>query len=340
MAEYRMESRLRDGTYLATLPYRNLQFEVGFNKPYTARFDLPLYHNSITWETLHPGLHEIWLWRNGTVIKKGPLWDATPSSNEANIACMFADIMDYLDVRLIIASEYSVIDQVNIAWGLIDDSQNATGGDLGIIQGTLNTGITRSATWTTFDNKYILEALVDFQEMTDGFDFNIDPATRAFNAYYPRPQRDNSLRLEYPTSIRKYSVQFMGKYLRNRVVVTATDPTFTTAIDTTSRTTYGLRDYADSYRDAATVSDLDDYASKIRDKRAEVKNYPTLVINTDQIDIFDSNVIQYGDLVQVVISDGYVNIDAQYRYITAQVTVDKQGIETVVLYLQDLREVN
>lgn len=339
MAQYRLESRTRAGLYVAALPYRNLQYELGWNQPYGMRFELPLYHDAVTWNTLQPGLHEIWVWRNGSLVTCGPLWDATPSSENASINCNAQNLLDYFDVRLIDDVEYNVVDQVNIAWDLINDSQAKTDGSLGIVAGTLNTGITRSAKWTKFDNKYILEAITDFSEMQDGFDFNIDPATRAFNARYPRPQADRGLTLVWKKHIRRYSVQYMGKYLRNSIRISATEPYYTEAVDTTSRSTYGLREYGDSYRDAPTASELSDYASKIRDKRKDVKNYPTVMINPDIIDIFDPNVIQYGDKVRLIIKDGYVNIDAQYRYITAQVSVDKHGAETVVIYLQDLREV-
>lgn len=340
MATYVVESRTRAGAFVARLPYKNLQYELGWNKPYGMRFELPLYHNAVRWSTLQPGFHEIWIWRNGTLVKAGPLWDTVPSSEGASIQCSAQDLLDYFDTRLISDVEYNVVDQTAIAWDLINDSQAKTDGGLGIIQGTLGTGITRSNKWRTFDGKYILEALTDFQEMDSGFDFNIDPATRAFNAIYPRPQADRSLELVYPVHLRRYSVQFMGKYLRNSVVASAKEPNYTVAVDTTSRTTYGLREYATTYRDAATATDLSDFASKTRDKRAEVKNYPTVMIRPDIIDIFDPNVIQYGDKVTIVINDGYVTINDQYRYITAQVSVDKQGAETVVIYLQDLREVN
>jgi hypothetical protein len=340
MADYRIESRLRSGQYLAALPFRNLQYEMGWNKPYSARFDLPLYHPAVNTSTLLPGLHEIWIWRNGVLIKAGPLWDVTASADDASVNCNMMDIVDYLDTRLVGAQSYTTTDQGSIAWGLINTSQGLTDGALGIVQGTTATAITRSATWKTFDNKYILEAITDMNEMTSGFDFYIDPSTRAFNAIYPRPQRNNNLQLIFPFHIRKYSIQYMGKYLRNSVGVAGTEPAYSTAVDTTSRGTYGLREYADSYRDAATITDLNAYASKLRDIRKDVKAYPTLTLNSDLVDIFDTNVIKYGDLINVQIVDGYVNINTTLRYITAQITVDKQGSESIVLYLQDQRELN
>lgn len=340
MADYRIESRLRDGTYIASLPFRNLQYEMGFNKPYGIRFDLPLYHDAVQPSTLAPALHEIWVWRNGVAVTGGPLWDVSAASDGATISCGAQSLEDYFDVRLVGDQAYSVVDQTAIAWGLINTSQGLTGGALGIVSGTLGTGITRSATWRKFDNKYVLEAIQDMSEMTSGFDFKIDFSTRAFNAYYPRPQRNNNLTLIYPTHIRRYNVQYLGKYMRNSVNVAGVDPNYQTAIDTTSRTTYGLREYADSYRDAQLVTDLAAYAGKVRDIRKDVKNYPTCVLNADIIDIFDTSIIKFGDLVAVNIQDGYVNINQTMRYAAAQISVDKQGSETVVIYLQDQRELN
>jgi len=340
MADYRVESRLRSGQYLAALPYSNLQFEDGWNKPYGARFDLPLYHDAVTPSTLAPGLHEIWIFRNGSQIFAGPLWDATASSDAKTLSCGAMGLLDYFDKRLVGAQSFSVVDQGSIAWGMINASQSLTDGNLNITQGTTTTGITRSASWRTFDNKYILEAIQDMQAMTSGFDFYIDASARTFNAIYPRPQRNNNLTLTYPIHIKRYSVQFMGKFLSNSVGVAGTDPAYSNAVDTTSRSTYGLREYGDSYRDAATVTDLNNYASKLRDIRKDVKAYPTITLHQDLIDIFDPNTIKYGDLVGIDIRDGYVQINQTMRYVAAQVTVDKQGSETVILYFQDQRELN
>ena len=335
---YRVETRLRNGTYVADMPYKNLQFELGWNKAYGIRFEVPMDHPLVTPATLEPGLHEVWVWRNGTVITAGPLWDATVSSESRSISCGAMSLLDYLDVRLIDNVEYNVVAQTTIAWDLIDNSQALTDGNLNIIAGTLSAGVTRSAKWIDFDNKYILEALQDMSDMDEGFDFYIDPATRAFTALYPRPQRDIGLQLTYPHQIRRYSLQIMGKWIRNRVRVTGQDPNYATAVDTSSLSYYGLRDCADSYRDAATVTDLTAFASKVRDKRALPRKYPTCVIDVTDINIFNTNIIKYGDVVRVLINDGYTQFDQDMRYITAQVTVDKQGMETVVLYLQDTRE--
>lgn len=338
MATYWLETRLPSGTFVAKIPFRNLQFEVGFNGPSGIRWDSPLYDPLMTEGVLSPGLHEVWVMRNGVCVAAGPIWDMTVTTDDRSMNCSAQSLEDYLDVRLVRDVSYVSQDQTAIAWDLIADSQALPNGGLNISQGTLGTGITRSIKYLTYDGKYILEAIQDFAELEDGFDFWINPATRTFNAIYPRPQTNRSLHLVYPQHISSYAVTYYGKYLRNRVVVQGPDPNFVVATDTTSLSTYGLREYADTLKDSATANELTEYAGHVRDTRKDVKGYPTLVMRSQVLNIFDSSVIQYGDLFKVTIQDGYVQVDELMRYKGAQVTVNGSGDETIVIYTQDLRE--
>jgi len=338
MTRYWLETRLRDGTFVCKIPFYNLQFEVGFNGTTGIRWSTPLYHELVSMTTIRAGLHEVWVMRNGVCVAAGPLWDISVSTDSRSLSCSAQSLEDYLDVRLIQDVDYSVIDQVNIAWDLISDSQARTDGALGIVSGTLGTGVTRSISWTTYDCKYILEAIQDFAELDDGFDFWINPVTRAFNAIYPRPATDRGLHLVYPQHISSYALNIQGKYTRNRVVVQGPDPSYDVGINTTNRALYGLREYADALKDAATANELTAYTTHVSDQRSDVSAYPTLVLRGQGINIFDTSVIQYGDKIKVTILDGYLSINQQYRYKGAQVTVNKSGDETIVLYTQDLRE--
>jgi hypothetical protein len=338
MALYWLETRTRAGAFVCKIPFFNLQFEVGFNGPSGIRWSTPLYHELTTLANISAGLHEVAVVRNGVTVAAGPLWDITSSTDSRALNCSAQSLEDYFDKRLVRDVSYVTTDQVNIAWDLIADSQALTSGGLGIVSGTLGTGITRSIDYKTYDNKYILEAIQDFSELEDGFDFWINPATRAFNAIYPRPQTNRSLHLVYPQHISSYAITYYGKYLSNRVVVQGPDPAYVVATDTTSLATYGLREYADALKDASTANDLTSYTGHVRDMRKDVKAYPTLVMRGQFLNIFDSNVIQFGDMIQVTIQDGYTQVDDLFRYKGAQVTVNKSGDETIVLYTQDDRE--
>jgi hypothetical protein len=338
VAVYWLETHLRTGEFVARIPFYNLQFEVGFNGPTGIRWSTPLYHDQVSFATLEPGYHEVYVKRNGVTVAAGPVWDLTPTTDSKAITCSAMSLEDYLDVRLIQDVSYVTIDQVNIAWALINDSQGRTDGALGITSGTLGTGITRSIDYKTYDGKYILEAIQDFSQLDDGFDFWINPSTRAFNAIYPRPAVDRKLHLVYPQHISSYAVMYQGKYTRNRIVVQGPDPNYAVGINTTNRAHFGLREYADSLKDAATSDELTKYTTHVTDARSQISNYPSLVLRGQYLNIFDSNVIQFGDLVMVTIQDGYVQFNQRLRYMGGQVTVNKSGDETIVMYTQDLRE--
>lgn len=340
MPNYAVETRTRADAYVATLPHRNLQYEIFLNKPGGIRWDLPLRHAAVTPETVKPGLHEVRIVRNDATATRGPLWDATPSSGEDKIACAGAALLDYLDVRRIDADvEYDTIDQSTIAWDLIADTQALPNGDFGLVQGALAMGVTRSMKWKKYDGVYILDAITDISELDTGFDFDINPTTRAFNTYYPRRQRDLGLTLNYPETIRGYSVNIMGKYLRNDILMQGKKDTWEIATDAASQAEYGLRHYVSAFKDATTVTELTARAGKIRDLRRAPKYAYSISIRADIIDIFDANVMQLGDMIGVNIQDGYVSVSGKLRWVGAQVTVGKNGEESVSLYMDDPREV-
>jgi len=344
-ADYRLETRLRDGSYVATIPHRNLQFEMGINGPSGIRFDLPLHHEVVTVAAIWPGLHEIWVKRNGTVVAAGPLWDITPSSDGGSITCSAMSLEDYLDVRLCDDIVYTLTDQSNIAWGLIDRSQTdaitgTTGSTLGFTKGTVGLGRTRTMEFRKYDNKYILEAINDMSELEDGFDWWIDPVNRQFRTSYPRLQVDRKLTLAYRANVRGYAVQYMGKYMRNVIRVQGAEPATVTATNPASITKYGRREYGDSFKDAATATELTAYAGYVRDLRYEPKRYPTITVDIAEVNIFDPTILSMGDQVKVIIDDGYVQFNELLRYKGCQVTVGKGGKETAVVYMEDLRELN
>jgi hypothetical protein len=174
-------------------------------------------------------------------------------------------------------------------------------------------------------------------ELQDGFDWRIKP-DRTFNVYYPRLQTDRGLVLKYPETISGYANQIYGKMLRNRIYIQGPEPWKAFANDPASEATYGIREFGDGYKDVKTATELNAYASKLRDQRVKPRLYPTIVLRNNLIDVFDSTVLDLGDKVKIIVDDGFTQINSQFRHAGHQVTVSKNGAETVVLYLQDLVE--
>jgi hypothetical protein len=138
MSLWTMEARTRAGSYLATLPYYNLQGEFFMNKPKQIRWTLPLRHEVVTQTAVFPGKTEIHVLRDGQKVFVGPLWNATASSKDNTLTCDAQSIESYLSLRRIDADVEKTGSRSAIAWSLINDSQNQTDGGLGITQGSLS----------------------------------------------------------------------------------------------------------------------------------------------------------------------------------------------------------
>lgn len=340
MAEYRMESRTKSGLYLAPLPFRNLQGEFYMNKPKQIRFNIPMDDAAITYNTFYPRKTEVWIYRNDSLLFAGPLWNATASSKERSLSCDAQSIDAYLYTRRIDADIKYTGTFGSTAWSLVTATQALTDGNLYVTQGTLVAGGSPSGTvtYTKAEGKYIYDAIDDLAGGDLGFDWEIT-ANRVLNQYYPRIQTNARTRLEYGANVSSYSLQVMGQYEANNIIVKGPDNTLsTTVVDTAKRNEYGLSHYVGSNTGLKSVTLLNAYADQILKLRRDARIIPQVSIRASTINPFDGD-LSYGQLVTLVIDDGWAQFNQTMRVGGFQVTVGKHFEETFVLYLNDLREV-
>lgn len=197
-----------------------------------------------------------------------------------------------------------------------------------------------SLTYYMGDNIY--ELVESLSKGTLGFDWEITP-DRQFRLYYPRraypSQRAGAL--IYPDNIKRYSIQYQGKYEANDILVIGADGINSTPgayIDSVARSTYGLRQLTETATDLETQSQVDDYAAYLLKVHKNVKEIPQVSLNTDIVNPFNGD-IWFGNTANVIINDGWVQYSQTMRLTGFQVTSGKQGNETFVLYMSDLREV-
>ena len=341
MADYRLESRTRTGSYLCTLPARNIQGEFFKNKASQIRWTMPLKSTrKFTKDDFYPGITEVWLYRNDVLVYAGPLWNVNVSSRDNTMNCDSESLMSYFDRRRINADVTYTGTYGATAWSIIAASQAETDGALGITLGTQVPGGSPSATfaYTKNEGTYILDAITDLSDNTDGFDWEITPG-RVAHFYYPRIQSQSNVRLEYGGNVTNYSVQVMGKYEANDILIKGPEKSVSQpAIDTAMRSLYGLRQYVGSLTDAKTQTILDAYGAKQLADRRAAREVPQVGVKSLLVNPFDGD-INYGQIAQVIIQDGWVDFNAQMRNIGFQVSIGKSGEETFVLYMSDLREV-
>lgn len=341
MADWRLESHTRSGTYLAPLKFYNLQGEFYRNRR-QIRFDLALSSSGLTYDTFFPRKHEVWAYRDDELVFAGPLWDVSVSSREGKMSCGAAGIESYFDTRVASTTDRDMTGTWgSIVWGLINTSQGLTGGGLGITQGTLVGGGSPSGSfkYAWREGKTLSEVIDDLADSDAGFDWEITP-NRVHNQYYPRIDSRARVRLEYGGNITSYSLQAMGKYEANAVFVKGPEQTVSNwAIDTAKRSEYGLSHFVGSNTGLKSASLLDAFADMTLKLRRDARIVPQVVTRSEGVNPFEGD-IEPGQLSRLIVRDEWVQFDQDMRLMGFQVTVGKQGNEVFSLYLSDMREIS
>lgn len=140
---------------------------------------------------------------------------------EGTISVSSKGFFSLLEKRVTDANRvYSSDDSADIAWDLIDYTQNLTYGDFGITRGTHPATKNRDRTYR-YNN--IAEAIrkMSATEVREGFDFEVDN-DKVFNIYYPLKgsQRDNII-LESEYNIKTYNAlrTFIDAMVNQAIVV-------------------------------------------------------------------------------------------------------------------------
>ena len=137
MPEFRLESRTRDGKWLADLPFRDLQAEFFYNKPSTLRATLSTTAlNQLTKEFIEPARTEVQLWRNNVCIFTGPLWDLFISSGEGTAKLVCESIESYFSKRYVKSAANRTGTYGNIMWSFVVDTQAQQFGNLFVTRGS------------------------------------------------------------------------------------------------------------------------------------------------------------------------------------------------------------
>lgn len=343
MADYELRLQTVTGAYLATIPFANLQGEMRKNEPCAFRWDTPLH--AIT-ERMNPasliaGVTEVAIYRNGVNIFTGPIWDIDVTSKNKIMKMSAEDISSYLQVRRVILSRtFKIQTYGSISWTLINDAQSVSDGSFGITLGTQVAGTAPkgSPRYAYKSGLNLWKTIDKLASATTGFDWYIGP-NRQFHAIYPRIQNTAKVKLEYGSTIKSYSIQAMGKLLMTDAFIKGGKSVVSvTQFDAAARTAYRRREYVASQTALKTVSKLNAFAVTELNLRKAPRLVPQMVMNSNLINPFDGD-IDFGQLTNVIVDDGWVQFNGMMRCSGYQVTVGKHGQETFVFYMNDLREI-
>jgi hypothetical protein len=145
------------------------------------------------------GATELQLKRDATVVWAGP-WlgsDVDPRARKLRITA--EGLWSWFRSRVVTSNLVwaTPTSQHTIAWGLLDHTQGQTFGSLGITNGTATgTPTTRTRFYCAHERPGVGESVEAFTELEEGFDFEIDPATRAFNTWTPARKASSGITLD------------------------------------------------------------------------------------------------------------------------------------------------
>ena len=230
---------------------------------------------------------------------------------------------------------YTATDAGAIAWDLINTTQVASYGALGITMGTITTSVSRTR---GYSYKNVKEAIEELSAVENGFDFEVTP-DKVFNVYYPKMgiKRDD-VTFTYPGTIVELSDLEDGTRMANRVLAFGAgtgDFNISTSVeDTALETVYTRRDAKVNRSDVSDVTTLTSHANGLLSAQKNVLHMPQLTVDGNREPRFGSYGL--GDEVQIVTDryqEVFADINGYWRIDGMDINVDENAREQVRLLL-------
>lgn len=337
-ARFAFESHDHAGNFTAALPYRNAQGEFMLNATGSQmRCEIPYRgFSQITQANLFAGKHELWVYdrKVSTIspIFQGPIWDITADSSAGVLAVSAQDPLSYYAKKVLRTNKtYSALPEAAMSnlisyVGLANVPASITS-----ISTASNGATNISLRYRSYDRIVIADALNDISQMGDGVDYYIRGGVFYLYGGKIRPTA-KSYALEYGGALNQHSVQWNAQTLVNDYELLSNNGRLGAASNTSKQTEYGVVYQAvDSGSDLTSTTALNGAASTYLKANKSTKVIPTIVTAT-KTPVLD---FDFGDQFQIVINDGYVQVNKTIRVIGWQLTIGQGDNITTVIYTND-----
>lgn len=326
-----------DDEPLEEFPAEIISYGYRLNRSGAISFSLALDHEKTRRANLEEGVHEVVVRRNRAVVWRGPIL-TTDEDDEARLLLVGGEGLGAHAKKWHVTStiSHSNVDQFTIARSLINHHQGKAGGDFGIDTSAVTTsGVLRTRTYPGYEQKNIYDALVELSEVEDGFDFNIDPGTRAFDLYYPKRGQRTELVFD-ERNIEKFRRRRDATSQASQILGVGAgekdDTLRRSSQSSTAVARYKLTQRVATHKDVKVAATLDDHVAAALNAFATVPNVLSIQVRTDEPPLFSYNV---GAEVTVRWPSPYDEINEIQRLIGFDV-VWQQGKESAILHLQPL----
>ena len=336
-----------DGNLVANLTKAtNKRVKLGLNKPGEATFtyslkdfsELATSINSTVTALLGIGRFTLECLRDGSVFFAGQIlfFKREVNSISAEISVKALGFFWLLSTRFAgLTSDrvFTATDAGAIAWTLIDETQDLTNGDFGFTQGTIQTSLNRTLTYT---RKSIKEAIEDLAFADGGFDFEVDE-NKILNIFYPFKGSDktDTVIFRYPgPQIQSISEEQDGTKLANHALIIGkgwgTDELNVERDNTDSQSALKRRDKIVTVKDIDNATVLGDIADEVINVFGSVN--PVLKINyNDNSRGPDLSTFVVGDFINLKIEEDFWSSEQTFRIFEIHVNVDNRDKEKITL---------
>lgn len=334
MTRYTIEVRDKDGTKLGQfLNWKSLRFDKKLNSYGECSFDVPVTDDALRTLTALRR-YQVFVYRDNVIVWAGEQAVrssslSAASDNLVTITCY--DWLEQLNHRYTGANDrYSATDAGAIAWDLIDTTQGATNGDYGITQGTIETTTPRDR---SYQNKNIMEAIIQLSEVEGGFDFEITHG-KVFNVY-ERKGRDLSGAQVFDWASNIEEVRLLtedfSRPANEAIVLGAgfgSSQLRRVRSDTSSQAVILLRQQRANEVDVSETGTLDAKGDALIAKWK--KPILSLVFAQMPNTLPTIGTLELGDTVKVRIKEGIYDIENGMRIFGWNVSIDDRGKESII----------
>lgn len=292
----------------------DIRYTKVLNGPGSIEFTIPIDAPICTEANFAVGARELHLYRDSTLVWAGTLISADVSSWAIRFSGL--GFWHLLRKRLVVSDLlFSGSEQLEIAWSLINHTQSQAGGNLGITRySSAASGITRTAVYCVENKVIVADAIEQFANASDGFDFEITP-DKKFRTYYPRRSVSSAITLDADTNIQDFALTKDTSDLATEARATVdakscNPPTVITASDSGARSSYGLLQVPvdEQSGDAALLQGLVNEELRInKQPRLQIQaRLDSALPNTPAATAFSN-----GDLITLSANRGFVSLSNQ-----------------------------
>jgi hypothetical protein len=290
--------------------------------------------------TVEEGVHELWLWRKGSLIFAGPLWQISGNASEKVIHLTANGLLSYFNFRRIDKTMTfpTTSNGPAIAGTLITMSQAKSFGNLHIIDKHTNgPALGFTVTYNFWERPNLLNEIQNLaNNVVTGFDYSIDATTRQFRTYVPRRGNTIPTVLEYKSNLTDYSLPRAASTIVNNDAGLGPGDGEAMIVrvvsDAQSMTKYGLMEGEVETKNAKSGTQVETQARKDLNLRKASSTIPTLTMKGRDLPFIGT--FSPGDSARIRIDNGYDQFDKVLRTTGYQLTVGTNDEESVNIYVE------